>query len=158
MQTFHSNVWVTYYFLPSIFCFEQATFLYDSALWTNRTAYNVPGGSSLDASEETKLPTYWETPFSRICLGMTAEGQTNYLAINYTADSLYSLIADGQYRATTLGRDTWKALISGSSLQRNCNKEGFNASIGQNEATHPGPPGAVGAKFESQLGGPRAKQ
>ena len=30
--------------------------------------------------------------------------------------------------------------------------------IGQNGATHPGPLGAVGAKFESQLGGPRAKQ
>ena len=112
------------------FFFEQPTFLYDSALWTNRTAYNVPGGSSLNASEETKLPTYWETPFSRICLGMTVAGQTNYLAINYTADSLYSLIADGQYRNTTLGRYTWKALISGSSLQRNCNKEGFNALPG----------------------------
>ena len=43
------------------------------------------------------------------------------------ADSLHSLIADGQYRNTTLGRDTWKSLIgSESSLQPNCNKEGFN--------------------------------
>ena len=116
-----------YSYFSNVFCFEQPTFLYHSALWTNRTAYNVPGGSSLNASEETKLPTYWETPFSRICLGMTVAGQTNYLAINYTADSLYSLIADGQYRATTLGRDAWKALISGSSLQVNCNKGGFNA-------------------------------
>ena len=134
MQRFHSNVWVTYYFLPSIFCFEQPTFLYDSALWTNRIAYNVPGGSSLNASEATKLPTYWETPFSRICLGMTVAGQTYYLAINYTADSLYSLISDGQYRATTLGRDAWKALISRSSLQVNCNKEGFNALPGGSKA------------------------
>ena len=44
------------------------------------------------------------------------------------APSLYSLIADGQYRATSLGRDTWKTLIgSQASLQLNCNKEGFNA-------------------------------
>ena len=117
-----------------MFCFNQPTFLYNSALWTNRTAYNVPGGSSLDASEETKLPTYWETPFSRICLEMTVAGQTNYLAVNYTADSLYDLIADGHYRATTLGRNAWKVLISGSSLQRNCNKEGFNVSPGDSRA------------------------
>ena len=42
---------------------------------------------------------------------------------------MYSLIADGQYRATSLRRDTWKRLIgSEASLQRNCNREGFNAA------------------------------
>ena len=42
---------------------------------------------------------------------------------------MYSLIADGQYRYTSLGRDTWKSLIgSEASLQLNCNKEGFNAA------------------------------
>ena len=45
---------------------------------------------------------------------------------------MYSLIADGQYRSTSLGRDTWKSLIgSDASLQKNCNKEGFNA-VGDN--------------------------
>ena len=54
--------------------------------------------------------------------------QFNFIFINKTADSLYSLIADGQYRATSLGRNTWKTLIgSQASLQANCNKEGFNA-------------------------------
>ena len=44
---------------------------------------------------------------------------------------MYSLIADGQYRNTSLGRDTWKTLIgSEASLQLNCNKEGFNALCG----------------------------
>ena len=43
------------------------------------------------------------------------------------ANSLYSLIADGTYRATSLGRNTWKTLFgSQASLQRNCNQEGFN--------------------------------
>lgn len=43
------------------------------------------------------------------------------------ANSLYSLIADGHYRATSLGRNTWKSLIgSQASLQTKCNKEGFN--------------------------------
>ena len=54
--------------------------------------------------------------------------QIKFIVINKQADSLYSLIADGQYRATSLGRDTWKSLIgSEGSLQLLCNKEGFNA-------------------------------
>ena len=55
--------------------------------------------------------------------------QINFITINRKADSLHSLIADGKYRATTLGRDEWKSLIgSEGSLQRYCNKEGFNPS------------------------------
>ena len=54
--------------------------------------------------------------------------KTSFIVINKAANSLYSLIADGQYRATSLGRDTWKKLIGPqASLQLNCNKEGFNA-------------------------------
>jgi len=62
----------------------------------------------------------------------------NFIVINKQAKSLYSLIADGQYRATSLGRDTWKMLIgSQASLQQNCNNEGFNvvyASISYSKA------------------------
>jgi len=54
--------------------------------------------------------------------------QIKFIVINRQANSLYSLIADGQYRATSLGRNTWKKLIGPqASLQVNCNKEGFNA-------------------------------
>ena len=54
--------------------------------------------------------------------------QIKFIVINKQANSLYSLIADGQYRHTSLGLDTWKSLIgSEASLQLNCNKEGFNA-------------------------------
>ena len=60
--------------------------------------------------------------------------QDYFIAINKSASSLYSLIADGKYRATSLGRNTWKKLIgSRASLQRNCNKEGFNA-VGENHS------------------------
>ena len=60
--------------------------------------------------------------------------QDNFIAINKSASSLYSLIADGKYRATSLGRNTWKKLIgSRASLQPNCNKEGFNA-VGENHS------------------------
>ena len=55
--------------------------------------------------------------------------QIKFIVINKQANSLYSLIADGKYRYTTLGRDTWKSLIgSEASLQINCNREGFNAN------------------------------
>ena len=54
--------------------------------------------------------------------------QINFIAINKQANSMYSLIADGQYRATSLGRNKWRELIGSQvSLRLNCNKEGFNA-------------------------------
>ena len=54
-----------------------------------------------------------------------------FIVINKQAHSLYSLIADEHYRSTSLGRGTWKKLIgSQASLQRNCNREGFNVLCG----------------------------
>ena len=76
------------------------------------------------------MTTYWDTPFTKICLGMRNPGEQNinFVVINQAADSLYSLIADGQYRPTSLGKTSWKTLIgSQASLQHNCNMEGFNA-------------------------------
>ena len=59
--------------------------------------------------------------------------QIRFLAVNHQANSLYSLIADGTYRTTSLGRNTWKTLIgSQASLQLNCNREGFNAASASN--------------------------
>ena len=53
--------------------------------------------------------------------------QINYIVINKQASSLHSLIADGQHRITSLGRDTWKSLLGAqASLQLKCGKEGFN--------------------------------
>ena len=55
--------------------------------------------------------------------------QIKFIVINRTASSLYSLIADGQYRNTSLGREAWMSLAgSEASLQLNCKKEGFNAA------------------------------
>lgn len=53
--------------------------------------------------------------------------QVKFVVINKQANSLFSLIADGHYRNTSLGRNTWKSLIGPTaSLQTNCNREGFN--------------------------------
>ena len=58
---------------------------------------------------------------------MKIHQQLRFIVIHKHADSLHSLIADGQYRATSLGREKWKELIgSQGSLQYNCNKKGFN--------------------------------
>ena len=59
---------------------------------------------------------------------MKIDQQLKFIVINKQADSLYSLIADGKYRNTSLGRDTWKNLLgNNASLQLKCNKEGFNS-------------------------------
>ena len=127
----HAVFWNTatsaLYFEYYLFFFHL-TFHFNSTYWRNRREYNLPGGETGFDSQETKLPTYWNTSFSKICLGMKIGQQINFIVINKQANSLYSLIADGQYRATSLGRNTWKAMIgSQASLQYKCNREGFNA-------------------------------
>ena len=57
---------------------------------------------------------------------MKYNGNLKAFSFSYPASSLYDLIADGKYRQTHLGRNKWKSLIAGSSLQRKCNREGFN--------------------------------
>ena len=107
------------------------TFHYSSDLWGNNKTFNIAGGETGLNTQETKLSTYWNISFSKICLGMKIYGQdkTNFIVINKTADSLHSLIADGQYRNIALSRNTWKTLIgSEASLQYNCNMEGFNTA------------------------------
>ena len=65
---------------------------------------------------------------------MKINQQLRFIVFNKLADSLHSIIADGQYRNTLLGRDEWKKLIgSDASLQHNCNKGGFNAFSGQSD-------------------------
>ena len=60
---------------------------------------------------------------------MKFDHQMNFIVINRQANSMYSLIADGHYRATSLGRNKWKTLFGSlASLQRNCEKEGFNTA------------------------------
>ena len=112
----------------------QPTFHFNSHYWKDYEVYNLPGGETGFDELETKLPTYWDTSFSKICLGMKIGNQLNFIVVNKKADSLYTLIADGQYRSTSLGRDTWKELIgSQASLQLHCNREGFNVVCNRNQ-------------------------
>ena len=87
---------------------------------------NVTAGLDGLTQNETKLASYHNTPFKKVCLGMTRNNVTNWILVNYTATTLYSVIADGDYRKTNVGQAEWMSLINGASLQDNCKKEGFN--------------------------------
>merc|ERR1719167_1465090 len=66
---------------------------------------------------------------------MKYRGKTNWIKIPKSANSLYSLMKDNVYHPLSLGRKAWKSLIPGeSSLQRNCNREGFNVRDDNNKA------------------------
>ena len=95
-------------------------------MWINKESYAVEDGLEGLTEKESKLASYWNTPFKKICLGMTVNGDRKWMMLDYEASSLYSVIADGQYRSTSAGKNTWMSVIAGSSLQPNCNHEGFN--------------------------------
>ena len=97
-------------------------------MWKNKESYAVENGLQGLTEKESKLASYWNTQFKKICLGMIVNGKTRWMTLDYEAISLYSLIADENYRETTARRAAWKSLIAGSSLQPHCNKEGFGIS------------------------------
>ncbi|XP_028396261.1 uncharacterized skeletal organic matrix protein 5-like [Dendronephthya gigantea] len=108
---------------------KNDTFIYNSPLWTNNETYAIQDGLEGLTEKESKLASHWNTPFTKICLGMSYNGDRKWMTFNYTASSLYSVITDDQFRATTAGREAWKSLIADSSLQKNCNREGFNVNL-----------------------------
>ena len=108
----------------------QQTFAYDSHYWSNNSTYNPDAANrGLDKSE-TKTSAYWTTSFSKLCLGMKSNNTLTWMSLNhYTITSLFSLLADGMYRPTLLGRRAWLSLVPGSALQPYCNGEGFNINF-----------------------------
>ena len=117
--------------------FLQTTFSYNSDLWTNKMPFNQSSGKSGFDHNETKMPSFWSMPFTKLCLGMQAAGQeTNWITVSYQASSLHSLMSTNTHYATNVDRREWKSLLADSSLQRNCYMEGFNVkpSGGENDA------------------------
>jgi hypothetical protein len=104
----------------------QNDFSYSSRYWTDKETYALEDGIEGLNEKQTKLACYWNTPFNKICLGMKVYGSTKWIALNYTANSLHSVIEDGTFKGTTFGKEVWMSLIDGSSLQEHCNQEGFN--------------------------------
>ncbi|XP_028396194.1 uncharacterized skeletal organic matrix protein 5-like [Dendronephthya gigantea] len=104
-------------------------FNYSSPYWTNKAAYKVEDGLEGLTEKQTKLASYWNTPFNKICLGMKVNNQTKWIALDYAASSLYNVIGDGSFKKTSVGKKKWKSLIDGSDLQKNCNREGLSINI-----------------------------
>jgi hypothetical protein len=101
----------------------KTTFAYDADLWRNKALLN-PTLPDLDG-QEAKLLSWNDVPFTQIRVGMaSAGGTTQWLVLSQGSTSLHDLFSGG-YTASTSGRDAWKGLLAGSSLQPNCNMEGF---------------------------------
>ena len=116
-----------------MFLFKQ-TFHFHSSYWNLANEYNLAGGETGFDSQETKLRTYWNTPFHKICLGMKIDQQKKFIVLTEQASSLYSLIADGTHRPTSLGRSAWLSLIGAqASLLPYCDREGFNVVSGRSD-------------------------
>ena len=103
--------------LPFMFFRLQKTFKYHSKHWTNDLGYNEKAGTNMK-EEETKLSSYWSTPFTRLCLGMrdAAEQDTNWISLEHAATSLRDVIGNGNYTATNLTITKWKSLLTHSQI------------------------------------------
>jgi hypothetical protein len=89
--------------------------------------------------KQTKLASYWNAPFKKICLGrIVGHGAKNdiglkWIVIEHQASSLFNVIANGTFTGTNITKSKWKLLIKGSSLQEKCNKQGFNIHGGRHD-------------------------
>ena len=104
----------------------------NSAYWTNDVIYNVENGLTSFEGFEAKFPAFSKINFDAVCVGMTFAGATQWLRINIKRHSLLAIFTAGTYVPTSLGRAAWKSIIAQSSLQLNCNREGFNVRRSDN--------------------------
>ena len=114
-----------------------ATFVYEQNIWTNggTLGTNFPG---LDRNE-AKLQSFMTVPFTEVAVGMEqpilnmGPLDLKYVKFSRTAASLHAVISPNTLSTLNpaIGRAAWKSLITGSSLQPNCNREGFNNIVSQ---------------------------
>ena len=117
------TIFLSFIFLSPLF---QTEFNYFSTCWSNKEIYAVKDGLEGLTEKQTKLASYWNTPFDKICLGMKVNGVTKWIVINRQATSLFNVIADEDRKDTTAGKDPWRSLMDSSLLDKYCNREGFN--------------------------------
>ena len=107
----------------------QTDFNYSSPFWTNKKTFAVDDGLEGLTEKQTKLASYWNTPFDKICLGMKVNEEINWISLTYTASSLHHLINPGYFKSAHTNRNKWLSLINGSRLQNNCNQGGFSMEM-----------------------------
>lgn len=106
---------------------SKLTFQYDDPIWENTTLY-APDAPDFDRNE-AKLETWNRVPFTQLRVGLEypiGSGTLRWIIVPLSGERLGDLFAPGVQMSTMLGRDTWKTLVGGSSLQVNCNLEGTN--------------------------------
>ncbi|EDM76985.1 hypothetical protein PPSIR1_13265 [Plesiocystis pacifica SIR-1] len=107
---------------------------WDAPQWISGEALN-PELPDRDRSAAL-LPSYAAVELSEVLIGfespilpdaepLVLKWET--LPLPAPGSSLHALIAPGEWIETSLGRDAWKSLITDSSLQQNCVREGLNA-------------------------------
>lgn len=117
----------SYRLLKIFLTLSQQTFEASSSYWKNDMVYNVMNGLNNPKSEEAKYPAFSNVGFTSVCIGMKYSNIQRWLLIPQAASSLLHIFKDDVYKQTNLGRAKWKGLIRDSSLQLECNMEGFNA-------------------------------
>ncbi len=109
----------------------KPTFSYGAQTWTSPDPY-MPD-PDLDRVE-TKLQSWTTVAATEVLVGMETpikgEGPLDlkYVTLDAGAPHLHAVFMNGAYKGSALGRAAWKAFVANSSLQDNCNLEGFNAS------------------------------
>ena len=106
--------------------FLQTDFNYSSPYWTNKETFAVDDGLEGLTEKLTKLASYWNTPFNKICLGMKVNGKINWISLTYTAHAFDQLIKAGYLQYAGKYYFEWLASISGSRLHYYCRYQGFN--------------------------------
>ncbi|KAK3710174.1 hypothetical protein QZH41_010575 [Actinostola sp. cb2023] len=102
---------------------------YNSEYWTNKEPLNAEKGLGLN-DDAAKLPTYWSTPLTKICLGMKSPGQSTKwikLRLHYTATSLLTVITDDDKKPfVLLGATKWRDILAPTTTLKGQYNEGVN--------------------------------
>ncbi len=110
---------------------RNPTFGYFEGLWTDNSLLNQ---DAVDFDHtEAKLQGWNALPFDDVMVGveyMIDDNQNpptmNYVVLPTASTSMFDLMSPNTPVMTNIGRDAWKGIIAGGSLQPNCNQEGFN--------------------------------
>lgn len=96
-------------------------FSYDNNVWTTANTVNptAPEGSS-----KYKGEAFNRLPGTEVMIDMG--GSNKLVATTTHFSNLQQKFSSNIYSPTLVGKNKWLGLLSGSNLQPNCNKEGFN--------------------------------
>lgn len=98
-----------------------------STYWSSKEVYNIENGIKSFYEEEAKFPAFNYVKFEDVCIGIKVGTNIRWLRIpGVNREALVSLFASGTEHSTSLSRSSWKSLMASSSLQYNCNRQGFN--------------------------------